>query len=288
MGRLLYYQWTQIEEIDFSFSPWMMLLSHISLTLLFIIDALGWHLILRSLNHKPLTLDSIRIWMLSSLARYVPGGVWSYASRAEMARRIDIGFAVSGVSLYLETLMLAMSSLVIGIPSWIFIDDQNIQLWHIALFCLLLGLGMHPNVLKLLRYLPGKIGIAFSKVEVPSIWYIFSIFLFYIVFWCLFGICFVFFVSLLCPVSKDLWLPIASSISLSFFVGFVIIFIPGGVGIRESVLYFILVPYIQEISALLIAISSRIWIMTGEFGAVCLIEFTYRLSRKLKLTWSRK
>jgi len=79
-------QWEQIEAIEWSIRPFLMTLAIVGLTLQVFLTAYGWHLITRSLGGHIVVQRSIRIWLLSSVTRYLPGGIWSYASRASMAK----------------------------------------------------------------------------------------------------------------------------------------------------------------------------------------------------------
>ena len=276
MGWLLYKQGLQISSLQLSVAVGPMLLASLGLVVLFFLDALGWHLILKALGRNPPVLASIRIWMVSSIARYLPGGIWSYTTRAGMSKSQDIGLACSTLGLYLETLMLTASSLAIGLPALLAANGLDINIWMAVAAWLVLGLGMHPGCLRLLHYLPGRIGKVFSRVQLPSVGQLFRLYLFYLAFWCLFCTCFVLFVQSIIPLPPELWLVTGSVLSLSFFIGFVVVFVPGGIGIREGAIYFLLSPHIPAAAALLIAISSRLWIMSGELIALSLTELLYR------------
>ncbi|OGT33672.1 MAG: hypothetical protein A2W28_03090 [Gammaproteobacteria bacterium RBG_16_51_14] len=282
MLSLLYQQSAQILQLDLKLSIPFMLLGIIGITVLFILDAYGWLLILRVLGHHPPVLRAIRIWMISSIARYIPGGIWSYASRAELARRENIGIATSSLSLLLETAMLASSSLVIGLPALLQASGLQFGLWHALGMFFFLGLCMHPKMLTMLRFMPGRVGKAFANVALPSLGHIFTIYCYYVLFWCLFGLAFVVFSNMIFPLDYEIWLPVGSSLALGFFAGFIILFVPGGIGVRETTLYFLLVPHMPDAQALLLAITSRLWIMCGELLSLVLIETLFRITDKTK------
>jgi hypothetical protein len=271
--------WPQIQQLDFHLQTGPTVISLVLLVILFMLDAYGWLRVLSSLDHFPPALDSIRIWLLSSVARYLPGGIWSYVSRAEMTRKQGVDLPSISVALYLETMLLAASSLVAGLPALIIAGGYQPQWWHLLLFSLLIVLAFHPASLGLFRRLPGRIGQSFASISLPGFSQMVKLYAYYLLFWCLFGIAFVIFVDMLHPLDAQQWLPVGSSIALSFFAGFVMVFVPGGIGIRESVLYLLLEPVISAPGALLVSLGSRVWIMAGEGLSLILAEALFQHRR---------
>ncbi len=272
--------WPQLRDTDYHLQGGALLLSLTMLVLLFVLDAFGWLIILSSLAHSPPHLESIRIWLLSSIARYIPGGIWSYVSRAEMTSKQGVDLPSISVALFLETLLLAASSFVAGLPALIIANGYSLGWWQPLLLVVATMIVFHPASLQLLQKLPGKLGKSFSRINLPSFRQMAGLYLYYLIFWCLFGVAFVVFVNMLHPLTETQWLPVASSIGLSFFSGFVMVFVPGGIGVRESVLYLLLTPVIPAPDALLIAIGSRIWIMAGEGLSLFLIEILFHVKKR--------
>ncbi|MGQ0656506.1 MAG: lysylphosphatidylglycerol synthase domain-containing protein [Chromatiales bacterium] len=261
---LLVDQWSKIRNLNLEVRPAMMAAALIALVVLFFLDAYGWHLILRSLGPRPEAPSSIRIWMVSALTRYLPGGVWGYLSRAAMCTERGIPLVTSSLSLYLETLLLTASSLAVGFPALLSATGFPIDPTTAGLLWLVLGLLLHPKAIALTRHLPGRPGRVLAATSLPSQLQTLSLYLYYLAFWTAFGAVFVCFVLSLYPLSPSSWVPVGASISMSFLVGFITVFVPGGIGVRESVLYLLLLPFMPPAACLLISIGSRLWIMAGE------------------------
>jgi hypothetical protein len=253
-----------------------------AVTALFFLDAYGWVLILRKFGQRTTPLKAIRIWMISSITRYIPGGLWSYISRAELARGENINLATLALSLWIETMVTASSALAVGFPSLLYAGGIHIRLWHIIIY-ILLGLSIHPWILSLLRYIPGRIGSSFAAVRLPTANHIFFLYLYYSIFWVLFGAAFATFTHMLFPLTGQKWLLVGSSMAMGFFAGFIILFAPGGIGVREATLYFLLLPHMPEAQATILAVTSRLWIMSGEMLSLLIIEIIYRRSVSKKL-----
>lgn len=273
-------EWEKIQATDWTFRADLLGLSLVGAVILFILDAYGWHLILKALGHNLPASRTIQVWLVSSLARYIPGGVWSYASRVTLAKVEGVGMATASLSLYLETLLLLASSLAVGSIALLWNAGLLMDpLLAIGIF-ILLGLTLHPRVVGLLRKLPGHAGKAMLEIKLPTMRHTIGLYVYYLFFWILFGAVFLCFACATHPVAYEHWLPVGASIALGFFVGFVVIFAPGGIGVRESTLYLLLLPFLPEATSLVISIASRLWIMAAEVITLSMVLFYGRLVKR--------
>jgi uncharacterized membrane protein YbhN (UPF0104 family) len=123
-------------------------------------------------------------------------------------------------------------------------------------------LALHPRTFALLTRLPGGVGRVLADVTLPRGYWLVALACYYIAFWLLFGLVFWDFCQAIEP-SVPLQVAV-SSLTLSFLVGFLAFFAPGGIGVREAVLYGLVSGYASPASALAIAIGSRVFVMGGE------------------------
>jgi glycosyltransferase 2 family protein len=272
MALLIMGQWRQIADISWSIDSQLLILSLIGLIVLFFIDAFGWHLILRSLGQRITAKQSIRVWILSSLTRYLPGGFWPYVSRASLATEHGVGIASSSISLYIETLLLVASALAVGFPALMGAAGLHVHPALVLLVILACGALLHPKSISLLYFIPGSIGKAIATVRLPRLSHIIGLYIYYVLFWAIFAVVFVCFVNAIYPTPTSYWTHIGSTISLAFAIGFVLVFFPGGIGIREAALYFLLQPLLPHTACLLVSIGSRLWIMLGEGFSLLLVS----------------
>jgi hypothetical protein len=185
------------------------------------------------------------------------------------------------MSLYLETLLLMSSSLAVGFPALLAATGFPINPISAILLCLSLGLLMHPRIISLMRYLPGKTGAMFDTMQLPSVKQTIALYGYYVTFWIIFGIIFDCFAHAISPLPFQAWITAGASIALSFFVGFVLLFVPGGIGVRESALYVLLLPFLPQPACLLVSVSSRLWVMFGEAASLTLILIYDKLAAKI-------
>jgi len=79
------------------------------------INPYGWTLVLSGLGYKTRPRQSVRIWLLAESRRWLPGGVWSYASRAVQAGKLGVPIAVASASMMVELLITMAAATVVGV-----------------------------------------------------------------------------------------------------------------------------------------------------------------------------
>jgi len=89
--------------------------------------------------------------------------------------------------------------------------------------------------------------------------------------WVGYGVAFSLFVSSLAPVSPGLWPRLAGVNALAFVAGFVAVFAPGGIGVREAALTVLLLPVFPGGVRVLIAAASRLWLVGTELAGGALV-----------------
>jgi uncharacterized membrane protein YbhN (UPF0104 family) len=264
MLAVLFNEWDKIRETEWVFRADLLAASLFGAVLLFFLDAYGWHLILKALGNDLPAARTMQVWLVSSLARYIPGGVWSYASRVALAKAEGISVAAASVSLYLETLLLLTSSLAIGLLAVLWGIGFPVHPLLAGVLWIGLGLLLHPRVLLWLKKLPGRAGLEMQTIVFPDLRRTLTVYFYYLFFWVLFGFVFVGFVAAAYPIVLEHWVPVGASVALGFFAGFVIFFVPGGIGVRESVLYLLLLPFMPASVSLIVSVASRLWLMAAE------------------------
>lgn len=284
MVWLIIEQWNQLQAFHWQFNPWLLSIAILGIVVLFFLDAYGWHLVLKAMGQDITASQSIFIWFLSSLTRYLPGGFWPYISRASLAKDQGLDIMTSSISVYLETLLLISSALAVGFPSLLYAADIHISPLSALLILIVFGLLMHPKIIQLVRYFPCQTKNAINAVQLPSLPVIAALYIYYVFFWLFFGIIFYSFVYSVYPVPFQHIIPVGSAIAFAFFSGLIVVFIPAGIGIREATLYLLLISFLPHTTCLVISISSRLWVMLGEGLSICLVFIWRRLIVKPKLS----
>lgn len=202
--------------------------------------AVPWRRALHLLGGELAQADSIARYFLGELGKYLPGGLWPVVGRGELARRGGVArsAAYGSVALSLAALYLAAMFLTVaGAPAILASDrdgggdDANRYLWALAL--LPVGLVfLHHAVLARLRSLGETLLRRTISADVPRWRDSLTLVACYVPAWFFIG-------TATWAIARGLgqdvgWLDVAPAATLSWIVGFVLVPVPGGVGVREA------------------------------------------------------
>jgi hypothetical protein len=179
--------------------------------------------------------------------------------------------------MYMETLLTILSSITVGVISLTWISHLPVTIEMILLSWGISLILVHPKILiSLLKIGARKEDLA-KNLILLSKKSILKLFFYYIFYWGLCSVFFLFFVLSIYPVSHNDWLSVALSFPLCYFVGFIIFFIPSGIGVRESALYLMLSSLLPDNINLLVSLGSRLWLMVGEILFLVLVFLLKKL-----------
>ena len=279
MSYIAVEQWRTLQKIGWHFHYILLISSIIGVATLIFICVYGWHLILIKMGQTITYKTSLLIWLISFPTRYIPGGIWSYATRTSLAKTKGIRIAVSITSMYIETLLVIVSSITIGIFAFfLLVVEFPIRLEIVILIWIVAGLLLHPKIIApLLRIITRKAYLA--DVYLPDVKTIFVLFTYYTAYWILCSGIFLCFVLSIYSVQQKDWISVGASFTLCYFIGFIAFFAPSGIGVRESALYIMLSPILPHDVNLLVSTGSRLWLIAGE---ILFIFMTYLFKETLE------
>lgn len=262
------------------------LLASLGLSLLTnFLQVLAWTMIMRYLV-VPISLrQALRGYLLSFLPRYIPGGVWGYWSRSQWLKQFcGIDYATSVLGSVLEALTLITTALsVAGIYLYTCLTGLRRFVPAVTSVCLffLTWLMVPRLVAQFTKLIGPRFARQFGNMEVLQsspgknralrAWFV--ALLFYMALWVTYG------GSILLIGDAVLSTPLRNllgtmfSISVSWLSGFVIIFVPAGIGIREFTLSALLtsclglLPWqgglVAVVSRFEAILSESIWLVVG-------------------------
>jgi uncharacterized membrane protein YbhN (UPF0104 family) len=222
---------------------------------------------------------ALRVFAAANLARYIPGGVWQFASLAAMATSSGLSVVAVASAAVFQQIVLASIGLILGIS---FAPMTRLGAsWNVPLPVLLavlaagvaaLVLVLPPMTRKIDAWLSRRRKVAITLPRVRrrdvAVYVILSG-----VGWIGYAIAFVLFThAVLDPVPLNP-LVLGASFVLSYVVGILAVFAPGGLIVREAALVALLAPALGGEQALALAIASRLWLtlIDGALSAVMLI-----------------
>jgi glycosyltransferase 2 family protein len=241
------------------------------------LQMLAWGLLMRDLGATLAWRAIAGGYMLAFLPRYIPGSVWGYLSRGEWLKRSHgVQYSLSGIgSIWEISAALVTGSAVIGF--YYFLNTAGPLQFSLLCFEIVLPVlsWIILNFVFQLEFL--RKGYSEQDLDPRKrvsllVWV--KVFVFYVMLWMCYGAM----VSILMsefgfPITASGLMSATFSFCASWLIGFLIIFFPSGLGVREFALSHILVRVmgipldaasaISVLTRLCIAFSEALWIVIG-------------------------
>jgi uncharacterized membrane protein YbhN (UPF0104 family) len=207
------------------------------------------------------------VYSLSQLAKYVPGSVWQFMGRGFEYKKEGVSNNNILVSLMTENMFLIWGSTGVAL-TFLNIGSTNIllriDLMFFMVFSVIIVFFFKIKWLSKLKFLSAMKLYSFPmhrRIQLLGT-YVFN--------WVVMGISYYF--LLLSFGFNNIPLHVAlGSFSAGWVVGFLAVFVPGGIGVREIVLIYFLLPYITEQNSFAISAFSRLsWVFIEVFLVVLL------------------
>ena len=202
--------------------------------------------------------EALSINSVTQLGKYLPGGIWHFAGKFSVYKLKGLSVKDATKVMVIETFWLFSSAALIGIASLLIIGNQ--------IPCEEIGVLCNPDRMKfyiipvlivwiVVSYLFEK--IIFKDRIFDTNDFIFSL-IEQIITWLLLGISF----WLVFPPGSGFAIGIIGAFSISWLVGYVAVFAPGGIGIRELMLALLLGSYLSQSEVSIFATIHRlIWVV---------------------------
>lgn len=267
--------WDDILEKNFRINVYWLIASFVMVIAAYLANTLTWRQLINAYHKQlpPITVkESIAIVNTTQLAKYIPGKVWSYAVQIYwLSKR---GYSKSKVLFInivatLSTLCAATFIGVIIIAVFHAKINSNTSILLILGICLAYSVFVffHTPILNLIIILSNK----FMKKKISplkiSLSQIIKTQLFYIITNLLFGLS-IFLTCMAIGLDDNYSLNtlIVGSFLIGDVVGFLFIIIPGGLGVRESMMFFIIAGSYQKDVALVVPLATRLLTMTADIS----------------------
>ena len=246
----------------------------------FIFDAITWMKTLQSMSYKLSFKNALISYGLSIFGKYIPGKIWLIAGRsAYISKKYDYSEKDLLVVSVITQLISLWVGLIFGITGLFFLE-KFLLIGSIAiLFWIILTIVIFfkfPH-----RFFLSVINRIFKKkLDIPYISFkqLIKVIHWYILRWFILSLSFYLLVNGLTENSAELYIglayPLAGTLALA------VIFVPGGLGIREG----LLVTFFKGSNFSLyvstsISITSRLWFLIGEIFIFITAVILSRLSK---------
>ena len=244
-----------------------------------------WGRLVRDLGGPQLPMwTSVRVFMVANLGRYVPGKVWQIAGLAYLAKREGVQASVATGAAILGQGIALLGAVLVGIGA---LFGTN-EFWReIGWVGLIAGIGTASTIIAALvipRFFRRVVAFWFrvTRTDPPGdglgagnvglrwlILYVLNWGIYAAAFWLLY-------------LSFGEWrtfLQVGPTFAVAYVAGYVAIFAPAGVGIREGVLVVLLQPIMASGDAFVLAVIARLWTTTVELIPAALLTLGWRRSQ---------
>ena len=269
--RSLVRNWDDLraQPLEWSIQPGWIILSAVVVWLMYAILIAAWQRMLAAWGRGLDFWTAARIWTVSSLGKYVPGKVWAVAGMAVMAQQAGIGAApATGSAVILQVLAIGTGAAVVAITGYGALRAAYpgaVMGLAVLLAAAVGGIGLllWPDLVNRLL----RVAAPDAATVRPPVGPVAFGILANAVAWIGYGGALWLLARGLLP-GAGLDPPSAIAVfTASYLAGFLALFAPGGIGVREGVFILMLQGPIGIGAATALAIASRLLLTVTELGA---------------------
>jgi uncharacterized membrane protein YbhN (UPF0104 family) len=231
----------------------------------YLLFVLGWMRILSDWGFSISYPQALRAEMVSMLAKYVPGGVWTPAARVVAARRAGINdAALVTLSMLIEAGVSAVAGVIVFVVSLAWVDGVNAPIAPLVIFAVVIAVLLHPRVF---CPLASRVLRRFGHAEMPmlrlsTMW---ALLLFYSATWVVGGVSLWFLLRAVGAHPALETIPYLGGVgAVGAIVAVVSVFAPSGLGPREASMYGLMLAVATEGQALGATVLNRVAITIVE------------------------
>ncbi|HET7648312.1 MAG TPA: lysylphosphatidylglycerol synthase transmembrane domain-containing protein [Gaiellaceae bacterium] len=234
----------------------------------YLVFILGWIRMLEAWEIRIPYRVALQAEMVSMLAKYLPGGVWTPAARAVALRRsagvTDTPTVLA--SILVEAGLSAISGVIVFVVSLAWVRGVDAPLLPLVLFAVLLASLLHPRIF---RPLAEKLLRPFGAERIEPLPYPLTVLLlvFYCGTWLVGGIAVYFLLRSLGSDPGVTAIPFLGGVSaVGAIVAVLAVFLPSGLGAREASMYGLLLAVTTSGPALGVTLLNRLAITLVELA----------------------
>ena len=277
--------WGDLKDAD----PALFVLACVAVAAYYLVFVAGWTLILADWGVPISYATSLRAEMVSMLAKYVPGGVWTPAARVVAMRRAGVtDAALVTAAMLVEAALSAISGVLVFAISLVWVRGVNGPVIPLAVFAIVLAFLIHPRVF---RPLAARFLRRLGKSDLPPLRTstFVTLLLFYSGTWAIGGL--------------GVWLllrsvgahPAASTVvflggvsAVGAIVAVLAFFAPSGLGAREGSMYGLMLAVTSHGAALGATLLNRVAITLVELLLLAAGAFALSRQERASATASRQ
>ncbi len=252
--RDIYRNWNEIKSYAVNINYAWLFVSYAGFIVANIFMTGIWYVLLRKMR-APIGLGaSIAIWSVSILGKYIPGKGWQFVSIVYIARKLGVSYTKSVTASVMGQILAIIAGLIAGFS----ILKPYLPPVVMAVFLAGSLIFIYPDFLNRLLKILGKItGKDIVEIDLGMRDTLTVTFL-YLLGWLVFGLSFNILIMSIFP---DWGFKVFYSTKIfvsSYLMGLFAVFVPGGLGVREGVMAFLLGKSLPAYLASFISVLARL------------------------------
>lgn len=278
VGRVIQSNWAQIRAAEWDVQPLYLVGSAVLCSSWFWCRPLGWSLLVNGFG-QPVPFTAVyRVVRRAELSRFIPGGVWQFASRVYLVKKWNVSASSALSATVVDLVLTTLAALVPALWSLATAFPELGQVQRVALigFSLLSIAVLHPRIFNSWAgFVFRRLGQRYIHLEIH--WRtLLGIWAMYVGSWILMCAGVALFIRGVIEVEPGGTMFIGSSYAVAWLAGNFAMISPAGMGIREGVLGLLLAQWMPDGPAFALAIGVRLWLLLLEVGWVSVGEFLPR------------
>lgn len=265
-------QWDEFSAAIANFSvPNVVGAFALSLAFMFVV-MLCWRAVVTDLGSPLKLISAANLYFVSQLGKYLPGGVWNFLAIAEMGKDLGVPRSRSLISTIVSILISVVAAGLIAVPGIIALQVIPEPYGWVMLIALpVLAMFLIPSVLNRLINLALKVTkrpaleqpFSARGIVISTAWSMLS--------WVLAGGCvYLLATELGADASPVGFIGATGAYSLAWAAGFLVFFVPAGIGVREVVLGAMLAGQLDTGSVLAVVLVTRVLVTLADVALACL------------------
>lgn len=283
--KSLFSNWSEVQKLGVQLNYGYVIIALIAVMAAWALSAWCWGRVLNAFNCPVSYADVFIIYFKSNLGKYLPGKIWQIVGSTYYAtsKGVPEGVAIT-TSLVAQAysvisgLSLFAVAMIVGLPGKSAIVGSYIK-WSVApILLILLIIAVKPNLAQpLMNRIMKMFKRPQSDIRLP-ITRSLELFVIYLFCWLIFGLGLWMFSKALTDTPFSLYIGLSAVNAAAVAVGFIALFAPGGLGVREGVMALFLstLPGFPAPLPSAVAIGYRIIITIAEviaFGLTWVVQW---------------
>lgn len=242
-----------------------------SIGLLVIYNLLFVHtsqLVLLSVGERASFRDAFELNYVSALGKYVPGGVWHVVGRFALADSLSIRKRGVVVMTVFENALGVISGVIVAVLGLGVAASSRLGFpaWVAPVFAAALLVALHPALFGRLMRLGLRLAHAEEGLPELSFWRTVALVAYRVAGWFLAGWGLQLYARAVCVEPAGGLGLYAGAFAAGSVFGLLVLFVPGGIGVREAAITVLLTPALGAGAAGVVGLSSRLWTTSVELA----------------------